>query len=69
MNEKPRPLTVPEMREAFLNYVRAMVDYWASTETQIVEGQLQTVHERMSGLAFSILSGLDGSTLASLRST
>ena len=48
-----RPHTPKEMRERFLNYTRAIVDYWER------EGGLSE-RDRMEGLVFSMLIMLDG---------
>lgn len=57
---EPRALTVDEVRTAFLEHVRSMVDYWETVES--ADGQ--TLRSRLEGLAFSILVALDGSALA-----
>ena len=51
-DDKPRPYTEEEIRAAFLSHVRAMVRYWST--------QAGTSREQCEGLAFSILSTLDG---------
>ena len=47
--------SVEEVREEFLSHVRSMVDYWNDIEKE-------TTKEKLEGLAFSILSTLDGCT-------
>ena len=48
----PRALTRDEIRSKFLAHVRAMVRYWAK--------QPGTAAERCEGVAFSVLTMLDG---------
>lgn len=55
----PRAWTTDEVREKFLDRVWAMVNYW-SREATAAGGDVQGV---MEGLAFSILSILDGGSL------
>jgi hypothetical protein len=55
---KPRQLTDDEVREEFLEHVRVMVRYWAK------ESRVTDVEEKLSGLAHSILSAIDGSAAA-----
>ena len=51
----PRAMTEEEVRNAFLEQVRAMVRYWASNSVDD-----KSVERRLDGLAFSILVILDG---------
>ena len=51
--EEPRAYTAEEMRAQFLSVVRGYVDYWENLPGK-------SVHERLEGLAFSILVVLDG---------
>lgn len=44
-----------EVREEFLNHIRGLVEYWDGVEKD-------TTKEKLEGLAFSILSTLDGNT-------
>lgn len=53
-----RPYTREEIQEQFLDHVRNLVDYWES------ESRTKTSREKLEGLAFSILSALDGSAAA-----
>jgi hypothetical protein len=53
-DETPREYTTDEAREKFLAHVRALVDWWAD------ESRVTDPREKLSGLAFSILSALDG---------
>ncbi len=46
--------TEEEVREAFLNHVRMLVDYFEK------ETSKETLRERLDGLAYSILSTIDG---------
>jgi len=48
-----REYTKEEVREQFLYHVRTMVNYWDSIPKK-------TTKEKLSGLAFSILTALDG---------
>lgn len=48
-----REKTMEEVREEVLNHVRGMVDYWNGIEKD-------TTKEKLEGLAFSILTMLDG---------
>jgi hypothetical protein len=48
-----REKTMEEVKEEFLNHIRGMVDYWN-------EIQKDTTKEKLNGLAFSILTMLDG---------
>ena len=59
MTETPRPLTKEEMRAAILEYMHGMVRYWANCEVRP-----DTVEQRISGFAFSVLTMIDGCTLA-----
>lgn len=52
----PREYTEAEVRERFLDYVRAISRYWADLPNQ-------TAQERCDGVAFSIMVALDGETL------
>lgn len=54
-----RPLTNEEVRDQFLKHVVNLVAYWGSSDL----GD-QTTDERLSGLAFSILSAIDGSAMS-----
>ena len=48
--------TQDEIREQFLEHIRMLVKYWGNLENRTTEGKLD-------GLAFSILSMIDGSTM------
>lgn len=48
-----RELTQDEVKARFLDYVRSMVLYWHEQESQ-------SEIDKLSGLAFSILSAIDG---------
>lgn len=48
--------TEDEVREMFIHHVRDLIRYWAHPE------RAQSIPDRLSGLAFSILSTLDGSS-------
>lgn len=63
MTEEPRELTTKEVRDRFLSHVRTMVDYWATIpDTDLGDGETEA-HRRVSGVAFSILALLDGSSI------
>ncbi len=51
--DHPREYTKEEVREIFLNHVRMMVDYWDNQPNQ-------SCKSRLDGLAFSILTDIDG---------
>lgn len=53
MSLSPRPYTEEEAREAFLGHLRALIVSWESLPQK-------TSREKLEGLAFSILSTLDG---------
>lgn len=48
-----REKTVDEIRQEFLEHIGVIIHYWETLPDT-------TVHERLSGLVFSILSTLDG---------
>ena len=48
-----KKLNEQEVQERFLNHVRFMVEYWG-------EGLDEVAKSKLSGLAFSILSAIDG---------
>lgn len=50
-----RPYTEAEVRERFLDHVRAVSKYWADIP-------FKTAQERCDGVAFSIMVMLDGET-------
>jgi hypothetical protein len=56
-NTEPRQLTDEEIREAFLAHVRFIVRWWANNPASA------SVEERLSGLAHSILSAIDGAAV------
>lgn len=60
MAKKPLVYTTEECREMVLDCVRYLVDYWDSVADDPSLSP-RTQHDRMSGLAFSILAMLDGS--------
>lgn len=51
---EPRELTTDEVRDHFLRYIWAMVDYWEQ------ETRAPTPRRKLSGLAHSILTAIDG---------
>lgn len=54
LGHEPRELTEEEMRKRFLNQVQGIVDFWLRDSRQ------ETVREKLEGVAFSILTILDG---------
>ena len=58
----PRQLTVEEMREFLLRHVWALIQYWGSHDNAVIQ-QPKAEAERLQGLAFSILTMLDGESL------
>jgi hypothetical protein len=54
---KPKAYTPEEVREMFLDQLRATKEYWLN------ETRAETESERMDGLVFSILNIIDGSTV------
>lgn len=56
---EPRALTADEVRDILLKQIKALVHYWSSDAV----GAFRPARERCDGVAFSILSMLDGSTL------
>lgn len=52
--EESRQMTNEEVREAFLDQVRMMIGYWEH------EDRVPSVHDKLWGLAHSILVILDG---------
>jgi len=60
---KPRPMTIEEMREAFLDQLETYVNYWTTIPNPMgVSGETEA-QARVRGLAFSFLVMLDGGTL------
>ena len=55
MMDESREKTIEEMKEELANHIYALVNYW--------EKQPRTTHEKLDGLAFSILAMLDGCTV------
>jgi hypothetical protein len=54
----PRAYTTDEIRVQVLDYLHSLVEYWATLDGR------KTCHERLDGLAFSILVMLDGGAAA-----
>jgi len=62
-DETPREYTAAECRQMFLDQVRAYVYYWARPETKVdPEPGRPEVYARVSGMAFSLLNILDGTS-------
>lgn len=53
---KPREYTDEEVREKFLRHVWSLIHWWEN------ENRADTTHDKLSGLAHSIMAMLDGST-------
>jgi len=51
---KPREYTREEIRKMFLDHFTGMIAYWEK------ETRVESVHDKLHGLAFSILTALDG---------
>lgn len=56
---EPRAWTEEECRDMFLRHVAVLVRYWHDLPAPAT----RTVLDRMNGLAFSILSTIDGSSM------
>lgn len=54
VQENSRPKTEEEIREEFLEHIRGLVEYWEQ------ENRTPSVRGKLEGLAFSILSTIDG---------
>lgn len=54
MSNVSRELTPDEMKQEFLDYIHALVDYWEH------EDRAPTIKDKLDGLAFSILNAIDG---------
>lgn len=64
MSDTPRAYTSDELRDKFLHEVRTIAAYWAGLpDHDRATGKAMTVRDRCDGVAFSILSVLDGATL------
>jgi hypothetical protein len=61
----PRAYTAEEVRDMLLEHIRLMAKYWADLpEVDKATGEARTTQDRCEGVAFSILTALDGSTMA-----
>lgn len=54
---EPRAFTEEELRDIILQHIRGLVKYWARLPAEM------TLEERCDGVAFSILTMLDGATV------
>jgi hypothetical protein len=54
----PHELAADEVREKLLSHIWGMIDYWDK------ESRAETTRAKMEGLAFSILTALDGGSCA-----
>lgn len=57
-DETPRVFTEGECREKFLRHVWTLIEFWEK------DSRAETVHAKMTGLAFSMLVMLDGGSVA-----
>ena len=62
MGNEPREFTEDEVRDRFLTQVWVNIDYWDGAYDQIVADK--SCREKLEGLAFSLLSMLDGCSVA-----
>jgi hypothetical protein len=60
-SDNPRALSEDEVRDLFLNTVAGIAHYWATVK---LEEERDNVKSRCEGVAFSILTLLDGNNLA-----
>lgn len=58
---EPRAYTADETRDMLLEYIWTMVRYWGTGEGSYVDLD-KPINDRLSGVAFSILAMLDGTT-------
>lgn len=64
MTDTPRAYTSEELRDKFLQEVRTIANHWARLpDRDPATGTIFTAKERCDGVAWSILSLLDGETL------
>lgn len=56
--KRPRQYTRDEVQDLFLRHISNMVDYW------LKESRAETTEEKLEGLAFSILTAIDGQSCA-----
>jgi hypothetical protein len=61
---EPRAYTETEVREQFLEQVRTLVRYWAGEHPLSNVPEDYTAFQRCDGVAFSILSLIDGGNLS-----
>jgi hypothetical protein len=60
---EPRQYTVDEVRESFLRYVWTIIEYWEKENLEPTGGATSSVRGKLEGVAFSIMSALDGSPI------
>lgn len=53
-----REYTEEEMQREFVEHIHALIDYWEN------EDRAPTTKEKLEGLAFSILTAIDGEAMA-----
>lgn len=56
---EPRAYTSDEIKDEFLGEIRSCVRFWSQNSRQMEE---KTIEDRLNGLAFSILSVIDGTS-------
>jgi hypothetical protein len=56
---QPRPYTVEEMREMFVDHLRGLTRFWATAE---ITADRDPTLARLEGLLHSVLATLDGCT-------
>lgn len=49
--------TINEVRNEFLSHIKTLIDYWEKVPNQ------NSIKDRLSGLAFSILATIDGCSM------
>jgi hypothetical protein len=57
IKNKAREYTSDEIREQFLDHIRGLIDYWSD------ESRAKNDKDKLSGLAHSILSTIDGGSV------
>lgn len=61
---EPRAYTADEVQQMLLDHVRETAKYWAELpDTECATGGKMTIQDRCEGVAFSILSILDGCSM------
>ena len=64
-DDRPRAYTAAEVRDMLIDHIKATVAYWANLpDVDNATGKKMTVLSRCDGVAFSILSALDGASMS-----